>query len=162
LQKRFPPATGAAVHSGPSVAEQIAEGLARIGFVRGETGSLAETFTRFLGITVMELRAQLQRRAAGFPAASYRYGRITFRDRGLRRHLKPPPEAKGQLTKVNSQDQRKAAGCILNRTRESKMEIPINNCYGVLRRPWTSLPRKSDLTCCRVTGNRLSLTIARA
>jgi hypothetical protein len=42
--------------------------LARIGFVRGEEESLAETFARFLGITPRQLRVQLQRRAAGQPA----------------------------------------------------------------------------------------------
>jgi hypothetical protein len=46
-------------------AMQIAEGLARIGFARGERESLGETFARFLGITPRELRARLQRRAAG-------------------------------------------------------------------------------------------------
>ena len=66
LERRFPPPAPAP--SGPSVAEQIAERLARIGFVRGEKESLAETFARFLGITPSELRAWLQRRAAGQPA----------------------------------------------------------------------------------------------
>jgi hypothetical protein len=66
LEKRFPPSAPAP--SGLSVAEQIAEGLARIGFVRGEKESLAETFARFLGITPLELRARLQCRAAGQPA----------------------------------------------------------------------------------------------
>ena len=47
---------------------RIAEGLARIGFARGENESLAETFARFLGISPMELRRQLQRRAAGLRA----------------------------------------------------------------------------------------------
>jgi hypothetical protein len=62
LEQRFPPPAPAP--SGPSVAEQIAEGFARIGFVRGEKESLAETFARFLGITPSETRVQLQRRAA--------------------------------------------------------------------------------------------------
>jgi len=66
LERRFPPPAPAP--SGPSVAEQIAEGLARIGFARGERESLGETFARFLGITPRELRARLQRRAAGQPA----------------------------------------------------------------------------------------------
>ena len=48
LEKRFPPPAPAP--SGPSVAEQIAEGLARIGIVWGETESLAETLARALGI----------------------------------------------------------------------------------------------------------------
>ncbi len=66
LEQRFQPPVPAP--SGPSVAEQIAEGLARIGFVRGEEESLAQTFARFLGIAPRELRVQLQRRAAGQPA----------------------------------------------------------------------------------------------
>ena len=47
---------------------QIGDGLARIGFARGEQESLGETFARFLGITPRELRVRLQRRAAGQPA----------------------------------------------------------------------------------------------
>ena len=66
LEQRLPPPAPAP--SGPSAAERIAEWLARIGIVRGETESLAETFARALGITVSELRVYLQRRAAGLPA----------------------------------------------------------------------------------------------
>jgi hypothetical protein len=66
LEQRFAPPAPAT--SGPSVAEQIAEGLARIRFARGERESLGDTFARFLGITPRELRARLQRRAAGQPA----------------------------------------------------------------------------------------------
>jgi len=66
LERRLPPPTPAP--SGPSVGEQIADGLARIGFARGENESLAETFARCLGITVRELRARLQQRAAGRPS----------------------------------------------------------------------------------------------
>jgi len=66
LEQRFAPP--APTPSGPSVAEQIGDGLARIGFARGEQESLGETFARFLGITPRELRARLQRRAAGQPA----------------------------------------------------------------------------------------------
>jgi DNA-binding transcriptional regulator YiaG len=66
LEQRFAPAAPAP--SGASVAEQSAEGLARIRFVRGEEESLAETFARFLGTTPSELRAWLQRRATGQPA----------------------------------------------------------------------------------------------
>jgi hypothetical protein len=66
LEKRFPPPAPAP--SGPSAVEQIAEGLARIGFLRGEKESLAETLARSLGITPLALRAWLQRRAAGQPA----------------------------------------------------------------------------------------------
>ena len=66
LEQRLPPPAPAP--SGPSVGEQIAEGLARIGFARGENESLMETLARFLGITLRELRVRLQRRAAGQPA----------------------------------------------------------------------------------------------
>ena len=66
LERRPPPPEPAL--SGPPVHELIADGLARVGFARGENESLAETFARFLGITVRELRRQLQRRAAGLPA----------------------------------------------------------------------------------------------
>ena len=66
LEKRIP--APVPVRSGPTVAEQIAEGLARIGFARIENESLAETFARFLGISVVELRTRLQRSAVGLPA----------------------------------------------------------------------------------------------
>jgi hypothetical protein len=66
LERRLPPPVPAP--SGPSAAERIAEWLARIGMVRGETESLAETTARALGIKVSELRVYLQRRAAGLPA----------------------------------------------------------------------------------------------
>ena len=66
LEQRFPPPAPAP--SGPSAAERIAEWLARIGIVRGETESLAETTARALGITASELRVYLQRGAAGLPA----------------------------------------------------------------------------------------------
>lgn len=63
LEQRFPPPAPAP--SGPSAFERIGEWLARIGIVRGETESLAETAARALGIKVSELRVYLQRRAAG-------------------------------------------------------------------------------------------------
>lgn len=63
LERRLPPPAPAP--SGPPVHEQIADWLARVGFARGENESLAETFARYLGITVRELRARLQSRAVG-------------------------------------------------------------------------------------------------
>ena len=45
-----------------------AKEFARIGFVRGEKESLMDMFAGFLGITPMEPRTRLQRRAAGLPA----------------------------------------------------------------------------------------------
>jgi len=65
LEQRLPPPAPAP--SGPPVHELIADGLARVGFARGEDESLAETLARFLGITVRELRTQFQRVAAGQP-----------------------------------------------------------------------------------------------
>ena len=50
----------------PSGAQLIAERLASFGIVRGPNESLAETTARAMGISVRELRAELQRRAAGF------------------------------------------------------------------------------------------------
>ena len=52
----------------PAETQRRRDRLARLGFVRGEDGSLAETLGRCLGITGMELRRRLQRRAAGQPA----------------------------------------------------------------------------------------------
>ena len=66
LEQRLPPPAPAPL--GPPVHELIADGLARVGFARGENESLAETLARFLGITSPELRRRLQRRAAGLPA----------------------------------------------------------------------------------------------
>ncbi len=66
LERRLPPPAPAP--SGPPFIEVIEAELARVGWVRGKNESLAETFARYLGITVRELRARLQRRAAGQPA----------------------------------------------------------------------------------------------
>ena len=66
LEQRLPPPAPAP--SGPSGAECIAAELARVGFARGENESLAETLARFLGVTLRELRARLQQRAAGRPS----------------------------------------------------------------------------------------------
>lgn len=61
LEQRLP--LPAPAPSGAPIHEQLREGLARIGFARGENESLAETFARFLGITLRELRARFHRRA---------------------------------------------------------------------------------------------------
>ena len=66
LEQRLPPPAPAP--SGPSLREPIEDEFARIGWVRGEQESRAETFARFLGISLPELRTQLERRAAGQPA----------------------------------------------------------------------------------------------
>jgi len=52
----------------PSGAEQIAQRLARFGIVRSPKESLAETTAGAMGISVRELRAELERRAAGLTA----------------------------------------------------------------------------------------------
>jgi hypothetical protein len=66
LERRFAPPAPAP--SGPPVHEPIADGLGRVGWVRGENESLAESLARFLGITSPELRRRLQRQAAGLVA----------------------------------------------------------------------------------------------
>lgn len=63
LEQRLPPPAPA--QSGPPVHQLIADGLARVGWVRGDNESLAETLARFLGIALRELRARLQSRAVG-------------------------------------------------------------------------------------------------
>jgi hypothetical protein len=52
----------------------------------------------------------------GFPG----FGFFRQADNWALRERRRPPEEE-----CESQNQRKAAGCILNRTRESKMEIPV-------------------------------------
>ena len=61
LEQLLPPPEPAP--SGPSFRELIEDEFARSGFVRGEKESLAETFARFLGISLRELRTQLERQA---------------------------------------------------------------------------------------------------
>lgn len=51
----------------PSPAPEIARWLASKGFVRESNESLADTMGRALGLSSAELRAALQRRAAGLP-----------------------------------------------------------------------------------------------
>jgi hypothetical protein len=63
LEEKLPPPESAP--EGPSVGEQIEDGLARIGFVRGEGECLMDVFARYLGITLRELRARLAARAYG-------------------------------------------------------------------------------------------------
>ena len=55
--------------AGPSVAEELAKGIAAWGIVRGPNESVAEMTARAMGISVREFRAQLLRRAAGLPAS---------------------------------------------------------------------------------------------
>jgi len=66
LEQRFPP--NPPRPPGPSAAEKISGWLAQNGIARGENESLMATFARALGVTLSELRAYLQRRAAGLRA----------------------------------------------------------------------------------------------
>ena len=52
----------------PSGAQQIAESLSALGIVREPNESLAETTARAMGLSVRELRSELQQRAAGASA----------------------------------------------------------------------------------------------
>jgi hypothetical protein len=63
LERRFPPCR--AIRPGPSAAEKISGWLAQNGIARGESESLMATLARALGVTMSELRMNLQRRAAG-------------------------------------------------------------------------------------------------
>jgi hypothetical protein len=68
LEERFRPALLAATAFDPSARERLREVLAGAGFVAGPLESLAEVWARSMGITCPELRALLERRAAGLPA----------------------------------------------------------------------------------------------
>jgi hypothetical protein len=52
----------------PQVPNRICGRLAAAGFVAGPVESLAEVWSRSMGITCVELRALLGQRAAGTPA----------------------------------------------------------------------------------------------
>jgi hypothetical protein len=66
LEGRLPPNP---VHpSGPSAAEKISEWLTQRGIARDENESLMATFARALHVTESDVRAYLQRRAAGLRA----------------------------------------------------------------------------------------------
>ena len=67
LEARFGPMMKAARTEAPSGAAQIAQWLDSVGVVREPNESLAETTARAMGWSMGELRAALQRRAAGLP-----------------------------------------------------------------------------------------------
>jgi len=66
LERRYPPSP--VRPSGPSAAEKISAWLAQRGIERDENESLMATFARALGLTLSDVRAHLQRRAAGLRA----------------------------------------------------------------------------------------------
>jgi len=66
LERRFP--SSSVRPAGPSAPEKISAWLAQNGIVRGESESLMATFARALGLTLSDVRAHLQRCAAGLRA----------------------------------------------------------------------------------------------
>jgi hypothetical protein len=67
LEARFRPASCAVSAFDPSARDRLLEALAVAGFVAGPMESPAEVWARAMGITCVELRALLERRAAGLP-----------------------------------------------------------------------------------------------
>ena len=65
LEERLRPGFRAAIAYDPSAPDRIRAALAAAGFVAGPVESLAEAWARSMGITCLELRALLERRAAG-------------------------------------------------------------------------------------------------
>ena len=68
LEERMRPAFRAATAYDPSATAKIRATLAAAGFVAGPVESLAELWARAMGVTSIELRTLLERRAAGLPA----------------------------------------------------------------------------------------------
>jgi hypothetical protein len=66
--ERLRPARGAITRYDPAATDRLRETLVRAGFAAGPVESLAEVWARAMGITSVELRARLERRAAGLPA----------------------------------------------------------------------------------------------
>jgi hypothetical protein len=67
LEERLRPAFRAAIAYDPSATDRLQVALAGAGFTAGPLESLAEVCARAMGITCLELRALLERRAAGLP-----------------------------------------------------------------------------------------------
>jgi hypothetical protein len=67
LEERLRPAFRAAIAYDPSVTDRLRIALGGAGFTAGPVESLAEVCARAMGITCLELRARLERRAAGLP-----------------------------------------------------------------------------------------------
>jgi len=68
LEERLRPALRAVAATDPAATDRLGKALASAGFVRGPMESLAEVWARAMGISCIELRARLERRAAGMPA----------------------------------------------------------------------------------------------
>jgi hypothetical protein len=64
LEERLRPALRAVAAIDPTVTDRLRGALAAAGFVAGPVESLAEVWARAMGISCIELRAQLERRAA--------------------------------------------------------------------------------------------------
>jgi len=65
LEKRLRPALRAVAAIDPALTDRLRGTLAGAGFVAGSVESLAEVWARAMGISCIELRALLERRAAG-------------------------------------------------------------------------------------------------
>jgi len=65
LEERLRPAFRAAIAYDPSVTDRLRIALAGAGFTAGPVESLAEVCAGAMGITCLELRGRLERRAAG-------------------------------------------------------------------------------------------------
>jgi len=68
LEKQLRPAFRAVPSYDPSAPDRVRAALAAAGFVASPEESLAEAWARSMGITCLDLRALLARRAAGRPA----------------------------------------------------------------------------------------------
>ena len=65
LEARLRPALRSIARYDPEATARLRGALAAAGFVAGPVESLAQVWARALGITCVELRAALERRAAG-------------------------------------------------------------------------------------------------
>ena len=68
LEERWRPAIRALARYDPAATARLRGTLAAAGFVAGPVESLAEVWARAMGISCLELRALLERRAAGLLA----------------------------------------------------------------------------------------------
>jgi hypothetical protein len=66
LEERLRPARCAMTRYDPQAVDRVRGALSAAGFVAGANDSLAAVWARALGVTCVELRALLERRAAGF------------------------------------------------------------------------------------------------
>jgi hypothetical protein len=68
LEERWRPALRAIAPIDSAVTDRLRKALAGAGLVADPVESLAEVWARAMGISCIELRARLERRAAGMPA----------------------------------------------------------------------------------------------